>query len=107
MKVPLAAYQPSAVGLYWMTSGAMAVLLNLLLMEPRLKPVTFELCLEIFFQVSPSGQDPIRRARASEALPSTERKFSQSNWNESQINLLFHNMPLEAAQCPIDMRQCA
>ena len=48
IKVPLAAYQPSAVGLYWMTSGAMAVLLNLLLMEPRLKPVTFELCLRIF-----------------------------------------------------------
>ena len=37
VKVPLAAYQPSAVGIYWMTSGAMAVLLNLLLMEPRLK----------------------------------------------------------------------
>ena len=48
IKVPLAAYQPSAVGLYWMTSGAMAVLLNLLLMEPRLKPVTSELCLRIF-----------------------------------------------------------
>ena len=39
-KVPLAAYQPSAVSLYWMTSGAMAVLLNLLLMEPRLQLVT-------------------------------------------------------------------
>ena len=36
LQVPLAAYQPSAVSLYWMTSGAMAVLLNLLLMEPRL-----------------------------------------------------------------------
>jgi len=35
--VPLAAYQPSAVSLYWMTSGAMAVLLNLLLMEPRVR----------------------------------------------------------------------
>lgn len=37
LMVPLAAYQPSAVGLYWMTSGAMAVLLNLLLMEPRFR----------------------------------------------------------------------
>jgi len=37
LQVPLAAYQPSAVSLYWMTSGAMAVLLNLLLMEPRVR----------------------------------------------------------------------
>jgi len=37
LMVPLAAYQPAAVGIYWMTSGAMAVLLNLLLMEPRFR----------------------------------------------------------------------
>lgn len=35
--VPLAAYQPSAVALYWATSGVMAVILNLLLMEPRFR----------------------------------------------------------------------
>ena len=37
-------------------------------------------------QVSSPSEDPICGARASETLPSAERKFSQSNWNESQIN---------------------
>jgi len=39
-------------------------------------------------KVSSPGEDPICGARASETLPSTERKLSQSNWNESQINVL-------------------
>lgn len=35
--VPITAYQPAAVGLYWATSGCLGTLFNLLLLSPRFK----------------------------------------------------------------------
>ena len=35
--VPITAYQPAAVGVYWATSGCLGTVFNLLLLSPRFK----------------------------------------------------------------------